>query len=289
MIDLTLRPAAKDIPPPLVGTGLSASVKAGARAMWWAMRSGLADFSIIFTVWTWLFGWGLRILAQVLFYLVIGTLLGPGQGEYLMIGNTVCLMAVHSLLASASLTWERQNGTLPLLVASPTPPALVLIGRSLFWIPDGLVCAMAAFVILGPVAGLHFTAAALGWTALLLVVTGVACYGLGCFLGSLMLVVPDLRNVVGNGMVTVMMILCGVNLPHGALGPAAQAVANCLPLTHGLSAIRLTLSHGGASAEVGRQALLELAAGSVWLVLAVVALQVLARRSRRDGRALFQS
>lgn len=288
MIDLASR-SAVETPPSLVGSGPLAAVQAGARAMWWAMRSGLADFSIIFTVWTWLFGWGLRILAQVLFYLVIGTLLGPGQGRYLMIGNTVCLMAVHSLLASASLTWERQNGTLPLLVASPTPPALVLIGRSLFWIPDGLVCAMAAFVILGPVAGVHFTAAALGWTALLLVVTGVACYGLGCFLGSLMLVVPDLRNVVGNGMVTVMMILCGVNLQHGALGPVAQTVADCLPLTHGLTAIRLTLDSGGASAQAGRQALLELAAGSAWLVLAVVALQVLARRSRRDGRALFQS
>ena len=211
---------------PLVGTGPVAAVKAGARAMWWATRSGLADFSIIFTVWTWLFGWGLRILAQVLFYLVIGSLLGPGQGRYLMIGNTVCLMAVHSLLASASLTWERQNGTLPLLVASPTPPSIVLIGRSLFWIPDGLVCAMAAFLILGPVAGVHFTAAALGWTALLLVVTGIACYGLGCFLGSLMLVVPDLRNVVGNGMVTVMMILCGVNLRPGALNTDNARIAN---------------------------------------------------------------
>jgi len=271
----------------LVGTGPVASFKAGARAMYWATRSGLSDFSIIFTVWTWLFGWGLRILAQVLFYLTIGSLLGPGLGRYLMIGNTVCLMAVHSLSASASLTWERQNGTLPLLVSSPTPPSIVLIGRSLFWIPDGLVCAMAAFLILGPVAGLHFTAAALGWTALLLVVTGIACYGLGSFLGSLMLVVPDLRNVVGNGMTTVLMILCGVNLQPGALGPVAQRVAEFLPLTHGLTAIRLTLDTGGATAEAGRQALLELAAGSGWLVVAVAALQILARRSRRDGRALF--
>jgi len=287
MIDVA-DPRVDTATPSLVGSGPLAAVKAGARAMWWASRTGLADFSIIFTVWTWLFGWGLRILAQVLFYLVIGSLLGPGQGEYLMIGNTVCLMAVHSLLASASLTWERQNGTLPLLVASPTPPALVLIGRSLFWIPDGLVCAMAAFVILGPVAGVHFTAAALGWTALLLVLTGVSCYGLGCFLGSLMLVVPDLRNVVGNGMVTVLMILCGVNFPPATLGPVAHAVSAYLPLTHGLTAIRMTLDAGGASAAVGRQALLEIAVGSVWLVLAVVALQVLARRSRRDGRALFQ-
>jgi len=271
----------------LVGSGPVASIRAGVRTMYWATRSGLSDFSIIFTVWTWLFGWGLRILAQVLFYLVIGSLLGAGQGRYLMIGNTVFLMAAHSLSTSASLTWERQNGTLPLLVASPTPPSIVLIGRSLFWIPDGLICAMAAFLILGPVAGVHFTAAALGWTAILLAVTGIACYGLGCFLGSLMLVVPDLRNVVGNAMTTVMMILCGVNLQPDALGPAAQRVAEFLPLTHGLSAIRLTLDSGGASAEVGRQALLELAAGSAWLVMAVVALQVLARRSRRNGRALF--
>jgi ABC-2 type transport system permease protein len=271
----------------LVGTGPIAAIKAGARAMYWATRSGLADFSIIFTVWTWLFGWGLRILAQVLFYLVIGSLLGPGQGRYLMIGNTVFLMAAHSLSTSASLTWERQLGTLPLLVASPTPASTVLIGRSLFWIPDGLICSMAAFLILGPVAGVHFTAAALGWTAILLAVTGIACYGLGCFLGSLMLVVPDLRNVVGNAMTTVMMILCGVNLPLDALGPTAQRVAEFLPLTHGLAAIRLTLDNGGASAEVGRQAMLELATGSAWLVMAVVALQVLARRSRRNGRALF--
>lgn len=257
------------------------------RVLWWATRSGFADHGVIFTLRSWLLGWCVRVLAQVLFFVVIGQLLGGQEARYLLIGNSVMLLAVHGLLATSSTTWERHNGTLALLVASPSSPALVLIGRSLFWIPEGLLCAVGALVLLGPATGISLPAGGLLACLPLLALIGLSSYALGAFLGALMLVVPDLRNVVSNVAHLAMMILCGVNIPVGTLGPLSDAVAKVLPLTHGLRAVRDILSGTWSAASVGRLVALESIVAAAWMCLAVAAVHWLARRSRRDGHILF--
>ncbi|WP_327350792.1 ABC transporter permease [Streptomyces sp. NBC_01304] len=252
----------------------------------WAARAGLADYGTVFTWKTWLLGWFVRMLAQVLFFTTIGTLLGPDQARYLLIGNAVALVALHGMFATASTTWELQNGTLPLLVASPSNPALVLVGRSLFWLPDGVACGLGAVLILGPVADLRLTVLSVLLLTALLVLVAVTSYCLGLFLGSLVLTAPDLRNVVSNAAFTVMLIVCGAEVPAGAVGPVLAGLGQVLPLTHGLSAIREALD-GEAGLHTLGLAGWETLVGACWLGAALGVLAWRARRSRRDGAALF--
>ena len=55
-------------------------------------------------------------------------------------------------MSIASTTWERNAGTLPLLIAAPGPLWPVFVGRSVQWLPSGTAeraGAAAAFVVSG--------------------------------------------------------------------------------------------------------------------------------------------
>lgn len=256
------------------------------RVLYWATRAGAADHSAIFTWKSWLFGWFVRMLAQALFFTTAGNLLGPGQARYLLIGNAAVLVAIHGLFATASTTWEVQLGTLPLLVASPGSPTLVLMGRSLFWLPDAVACGLGAVVLLGPLVGVSLTWATVAAVAGLLALVAVTTYCLGLFLGALVLTTSDLRNVVSNAALSLLMILCGPEVPTRTVGTAATWIGNCLPITHGLLAIRQALA-GHADAHTFTLSLQEAGIGLCWLAAATAVLTWRERRSRRDGAALF--
>jgi ABC-2 type transport system permease protein len=258
-------------------------IRTQARVVVWAVRTGLADHAVMFTWKTWLLGWFVRMMAQVLFFTTAGNLLGPGQARYLLVGNAVLMVGMHGLYATASTTWEQDNGTLPLLVASPSSPTLVLAGRSLFWLPDGLACGLGALVLLGPVAGLHVTVVTLLAALPPMIVTGVSTYCLGLFLGALVMAAPDLRNVVSNAMLTVVMALSGPEYPRSALGPVLGRAGAVLPLTHGLQAVRDVMANGPVLMPI----LTEIAVGACWCAVALLVLTRRARHSRRDGAMLF--
>lgn len=266
----------------------AARLRNGFGVLVWAARAGLADHSVMFTLRTWLLGWFMRMIAQVLFFLTIGNLLGPGQARFLLVGNAVLMVTLHGLNATGSTTWELENGTLGLLVASPSSPSTVLAGRSLFWLPDGLACGLGAILILAPVAHLTLTVATVPAVAGVMVVTALSSYCLGLFLGSLVLTAHDLRNVVSNGTLTLMMALCGPEFAPSSLGPVLGRTGAFLPLTHGLRAVRGVFAGMGAgpvAALTGQEALV----GGCWLAVALAVLELRARRSRHEGAALFLS
>lgn len=266
--------------------GAGERLRDGFNVLLWAARAGMADHAVMFTLRTWLLGWFMRMLAQVLFFLTIGNLLGPGQARYLLIGNGVLMVTLHGLNATASTTWELENGTLGLLVASPSSPSTVLAGRSLFWLPDGLACGVGAILLLAPVAGMHLTPGDVFAVIAVMAVTALSSYCLGLFLGSLVLTAGDLRNVVSNGTLTVMMALCGPEFPPSTLGPFFGHVGAFLPLTHGLRAVRGIFGADSAGQIVALTAQ-EAAIGACWLAAALTVLQLRARRSRHEGAALF--
>ncbi len=258
----------------------------GFNVLVWAARAGMADHAVMFTLRTWILGWFMRMLAQVLFFLTIGNLLGPGQARYLLVGNAVLMVTLHGLNATASTTWELENGTLGLLVASPSSPSAVLAGRSLFWLPDGLACGIGAIVILAPVAGLELTVGRVLVVTAVMTVTALSSYCLGLFLGALVLTAEDLRNVVSNGTLTLMMALCGPEFPPSSLGPFFGRVGDFLPLTHGLRAVRGLFDAAGAG-RIAQLTAQEAGIGCCWLAVALTVLGLRARRSRHEGAALF--
>lgn len=260
-----------------------------ARILRHAALSGYRDYANIYTWKTWLAGWYVRVLAQVVFFALIGRLLdSTEQVHYLLIGNAVMLAGIGSLFAVAGTTWERYQGTLPLLVASPSPPVVVFLGRSAWALTDGFISSLGAFFVVAPLFGLP-----LPWPNTLLLIpllllVSLSTYALGTFLGGLVLRAMSARNVVANLTWGTIFAIGGVNVPVSFYPEPVQWLANVLPLTHGLQAIRDVLSGVGGS-EILLDVALEALVGVAWLTASLFTFNRLAERGRRDGSIEFAS
>lgn len=92
------------------------------RVMRFAAVSGFWDtLGTVYTPTSWLFGLFARMLAQVAFFASLGRVLGTtGAVRFLLVGNMVMAAAASGLTVLTATVGERNNGTLPLLMASPS-------------------------------------------------------------------------------------------------------------------------------------------------------------------------
>lgn len=258
-----------------------------ARILRYAALSGFQDFGATYTVRSWVLGLFLRMMTQVLFFATIGLLLGSqAQVEYLLIGNAVVAAAVGCLTAATATTWERGAGTLPLLVACPTSPLLVLMGRSVFFIANGLAFSLGALVLLPPLFSVTIPLECFPALVGLLVLVTATTYCAATFLGGLVLRAPSARRTVPQVARLTMMAFCGVNVPRAVFPDLVSGAAGLLPLTHGLEAIRALLA-GAPARVVLAGAATELAVGAGWLALSLLTFHRLADAGRRDGSIVF--
>ncbi len=260
------------------------------RVLGYAALSGFLDsLGAVYTWPSWLFGLFARMLAQVAFFASLGRLLGSSEHvQFLLVGNAVLVAASSSLTATVATQGERDAGTLPLLVASPSSPLLVLLGRSVSFIPNGLITALGAFVIVGPLFDIVLPWPRLPLLLALLVLVAMSTYLAATFLGGLVLRATGARRTVANVGRLTMMAFCGVSVPRDLFPVVIERGAGLLPLTHGLDAIRELF--GAARAEVIlANASLEVLVAAGWLTLSLATFQRLADAGRRDGSIVFAS
>ncbi|WP_186315852.1 ABC transporter permease [Catellatospora sichuanensis] len=247
----------------------------------------MADLRAIYTWRTWTFAWLLRMLAQVSMFALLGKMLGSAaRTQYLLVGNAVLVMAFAVLAICASTAWERMAGTLPLLIASPTAPFVVFAGRSVQWLLDGVGCSLVSLFLLAPLFGVRLPMPAALLVVPLVVLIAVSVYCFGLVLASIALRAMRLRSLIANTGSLSLMVLAGVQVSVSFWPAPVQYLANVLPLTHGLQAVREVLADGRL-ADIGRQAALECSVALGWLVLAGLAFRHLAESGRRDGSIEF--
>lgn len=260
-----------------------------ARVLRFAALSGFQDFGYTYTIWSWGSGLFVRMMAQVAFFASIGLLLGSrDQVEYLLVGNAVMAAAVGCLTATTATTWERNAGTLPLLVASPTSPLLVLMGRSVFFIANGLVFSLGALLLVPPLFDVAIPWGRFPALAALVALVAVSTYFAATFLGGLVLAATSARRTVPQLARMTMMAFCGVSVPRSVFPEAVSWAAGLLPLTHGLDAIRELLSAGPSTAVLGNAGL-EALVGAGWLLASLATFHRRAESGRRDGSIVFSS
>jgi ABC-2 type transport system permease protein len=263
------------------------SLLASTRIVRAATATARADLAVIYTWQTWLFGWVVRILAQVVFFALIGRLVESRSVEqYLVVGNAVGICVLESMMVVASTAWERAEGTLPLLVAAPGSLPSVFVGRSVQWIGDGTVCSVVAFFVVGAVFGVPMPFPAVLLVLPLVLLVSVATYCLGLAVAGVVLRVVGLRNVASNVTYLLLVVLAGAEVPRSYFPEWLQAVGAVLPMTHGLAAIRAVVAGGGVG-TVARSAGLELAVGCGWLLVALVVFRRFAEGGRRTGSIEF--
>lgn len=254
-----------------------------------AALAGFQDLRSLYSWKTWTTGWLLRMVMQVVFYSLLGRLIGSEeQVHFLVVGNAVMLCATTVVFVVQSTTWERFTGTIPLLIAAPASPLVVLFGRSVQWIPDAVATSVTGLLIVGPLFGLP-----LPWPRTLLVVpllllVTLSTYMLGTVFGSLVLRFIQARNLVSNVVAATMMAVCGVNVPVDTFPSWVGRLASVLPMTHGLQAIRGLLADGPVG-RIAADAALEAAVGLGWFLVAAASFQWFAEGGRRDGTIEFGS
>jgi ABC-2 type transport system permease protein len=253
----------------------------------YALTSGLADFTVIYTWKTWTLGWLSRVLAQVAFFAVIGLLLDDENAtRHLLVGNAVVMVAVEAFFVCASTVWERQAGTLPLLVAAPASALLTFTGRSLFWVGSGTATASVSLFALSPVFGVPLPMPGALLAVPLILLVGLSTYCFGLVLSGIVLRFMEARNVVSNVAHLSVMTLCGVQVPITFWPGWVQTIASALPVNHGLAAVRGVLERAPTSLVV-TQAALEFAVGAGWFVVAALTFRHFFEQGRKDGSIEF--
>lgn len=248
-----------------------------------ASAAGFADFKAIYPRHSWLLGGTLRSASQVVFFGLVGTLLGSREHErFLVIGNAVMATALQSSMVVANIALERRAGTFPLIVSSPANPAVVLLGRNVAWPLTGVAVGLASLLLVGPFFGVTLTPG-----RVLLLVPLVALVALSTFCFSFVLASVALRSVAIRDVLSALtglglMTLCGVQVPVAFWPSPVRVVSNVLPLTHGLGAIRAALA-GQPAGPVIRGALLECLVAATWSIIGALAVRRLIEASRRDG------
>ncbi|MFE2531343.1 ABC transporter permease [Streptomyces sp. NPDC059371] len=246
--------------------------------------NALADFRATYTWYSWTFGWLGRMLCQVTFFALIGSFLhSTEQTRYLVLGNSVATCVIEAMTVVVSTSWERAQGTLALMAAAPSEMGWVFVGRSLQWPVSGCGTSLVALLLLDPLFGVRFTAAQVPALMALVLLTAFGTYCFGLFLGAFVLAAPAVRNIVYNAAFLVTMAISGVQVPTGFWPFGVRLVAETLPATHGLAAVR-ALADGAGPAAVARPAVFAAVAGLLWLAAALTAFRLSAERARRhDG------
>lgn len=244
---------------------------------------GLAEFRALYTVRSWVSGWLVRMTAQVAFFGSIGLLLNSaGRVQYLLIGNAVVLVCLEATIVVLSISSERYLGTLELLVGSPARPSTIYLGRGLNWVVTGFITSSVTLALLLPLFGAPISPVAFVTCLPVLVAIGISSHFYGTALGSITLRFPQVSWLVLNVGYLLVMTLAGVNVPVSFWPAPLEALAQVLPVTHGLEAVRGVISGGDAwTALVGIGQ--ELLVGLCWAALAAVSYEAFVRRARRSG------
>lgn len=255
---------------------LAARTSAAARQVAWSALAGYQDYRALFTPVTWLLGWTLRLVCQVLFFAGLGRLVGSAATEaHVAIGNAVLLAPLGCLGVISSTVRERLSGTLQFLLISRAGVLLVLASRGLYWVLDAMITSTVALCLVPLLLGVPLHWAALPAVLPVVAVTSLGCYAMALCAASVSLRVPESRTYLSGGLTILLMLVSGAS----AAAPG-WAVLSLLPVVHGLPVAR-ALALGEPYAPTALAA--ELAVALLWGCLAWFLLSRALRRTVRTG------
>jgi len=244
---------------------------------------GLGDFGAILDWRFWLVTWGARVASEAVFFSLLGKLIdSPDVLRFLVIGSMVGVGATSAFWASAFFTADRWDGTYPMLVAAPASILPPIVGRTSVWMLNGVASSLLAFLILRYVFDIAFPLSDALIAVPLILLTIASAYSAALLLGGVMAPWPAAQNFIRTNVTTLLMAFSGVTVPISFWPGPLEAVAQVLPLTHGLRAIR-TLIDSGATATVLNETGLQLLVGLGWLVASILLMDRIADAGRANG------
>ena len=218
--------------------------------------------------------------------LVVFTLLGIYAGgrevvAFYVIGNSIVLASLGSLAVASSISDERAQATLGLILGTPANRLANLLQRGVVPLLDALFTVTIALVLATVLFDVDFGSA--NWSALALsvLVGGLSAVALGFLLGVLTLAYLDLY-FVWNLFFMLLLIVAGVNIPPDELPGWLQPLHEIVPLGRSISAAREALA-GGALGDIADLLAIEVATGAAYLMLGYALLRRLEAIALRRG------
>jgi ABC-2 type transport system permease protein len=179
---------------------------------------------------------------------------------------------------TSTVVGDRLQGTLGIVFASPASRLALVVGRALPVMLNGLGVSLFGVLAGSALLGVDVAGRALAPVALAIVVSVVACTGLGLVNAAFGLRLRD-TAIVSNVLYGVLLLASGANIPRDLLPGWLHELGSWLPLTHGIEAAR-RLAGGAGVGEVGGLLVTEVLLGLAYGVLGVVMLRVFEVRSR---------
>jgi ABC-2 type transport system permease protein len=219
---------------------------------------------------------------QTMYFVYLGRAAATADDTFFLVGNAFVAASVAGMFGMGqSIGGERRYQTLPTLLASPASRLALFLGRALPAIVNGFVVATLSYTLAATMLHLHIPVGRLAGVAVALLASCFACAGLGLCIGSLAFRTRSI-SLFADTLSGVFLIITGANVPIARLPNGLQALANYIPLTHGIRAAR-ALAAGGAFHDalsaVGKEALL----GVVYFTIGVAMLRYFERSARRAG------
>jgi ABC-2 type transport system permease protein len=249
-----------------------------------SLRIGIAEFKGMYTLPAWIFGWLLRVVFQVFFFSLVGRLIGSSeQVRFLLVGGAILAAALEAMVVVMSATDDRSSGMLAMLATTPGSYFVVYVFRHLNYLGTGLATSTFALFLGSWVMGvdLHLPRALL--VVPLIALGAATCYAFAAFIGALTARAAQAYWLSLNVSYLSLMALSGFTIPLGSWPAPLVWLAQVLPFTHGLQAIRSILGDTPdwpvVLGQVGLETLLLLA----WLGLAWLAVRTTIERARRNG------
>ncbi|MFD5144339.1 ABC transporter permease [Streptomyces sp. NPDC058401] len=208
-----------------------------------------------------------RILLQAAFLIMLGRMAGgPGAAADALAGATAFAISALVVVGLCDVPMDDEwSGTQHRIQTGVLPPVLVHLCRALPHPIAGIAAGAAVLAVDGPLLGLGATSTALLPATPLYLLMAVTSTGFG--LAVAVLAVGRRADVLfGNLAAYLVLALSGVLAPRGAGVPWLVPVADVLPVSHGLHAVRALTEHR----PWALQAWLEAAVGIGWLLVAVL-------------------
>lgn len=232
------------------------------------------------------------ILILVFMYYVVARASAAAMLGFFVVGTACWPFVVQGMMGTAwSLISDREQWkTLRYVYTSPIPFRAYLIGRALAQSTTAASAAVVTLVVGRWVLGapLHVATIHFPYTLVAFALGIASVLALGLMVVSAALLISGEAWRMPEGVGAALYLLCGAVFPVGVLPPALRTLAQGVPLTWWLEAMRRGLLPQGAITSfpqlTDRQVLGWLAVlAAVWMVLAWTTFTLAERRARTRG------
>lgn len=221
-------------------------------------------------------------LEQLVLFTLLGVFAAGRSAEsFYVLGNVMALATLGGFGVAATISEERAQVTLLLLLGSPASRLVNFIQRAVVPVADSLLTVLVAFVFGVTLFGLDISHANLPGLGVSILTAAISTVGMGCLLGVVALVFLDIY-MIWNAVFLVMLVVAGVNIPPARLPGWMQPLSGLVPLTRSVAAARRAVA-GASLSAIAPDLLGDLGVGAAYLLVGFVLLRRMELTARRAG------